>query len=83
MRIKTSKKKKIDCLTFCAICAFYAFYAHRLFSFSAFCAFLCVWNLFVKENKTTLVPSFILLLQRSLHYKELLKFNNKITSTTL
>ena len=48
MRIKTSKKKKkIACLTFCAFCAFYAF--------------LCVSDLFVKENKTTLIPSFIVL----------------------
>ena len=29
MRIKTSKRKKIACLTFCAFCAFYAFYAHK------------------------------------------------------
>ena len=27
MRIKTSKRKKIACLTFCAFCSFYAFYA--------------------------------------------------------
>ena len=48
--IKTSKRKKIACLTFCTFCAFYAFYAHkkhlrggsRLFLFCAFCAFLCV-----------------------------------------
>ena len=46
MRIKTSKKKKIACLTFCTLCAFYAFYARkkrlsesRLFAFCTFCAF--------------------------------------------
>ena len=31
MRIKTPKRKKIACFTFCAFCAFYSFYA--------FCAF--------------------------------------------
>ena len=29
MHIKTSKRKKIACLTFCAFFAFYAFYAHK------------------------------------------------------
>ena len=33
MHIKTSKRKKIACLMFCAFFAFYAFYA-----FWAFCA---------------------------------------------
>ena len=61
--MKTSKKKRIACLTFCTFCAFYAFYAHRLFSFCPFWALLCVWNLFVKEYKTSRVPSFILLLR--------------------
>ena len=45
MGIKTSKWRKIACLTFCAFCAFYAFYARKkrlsescLFTFCAFCA---------------------------------------------
>ena len=29
MRIKTSKRKKVTCLTFYAFCAFYAFHAHK------------------------------------------------------
>ena len=51
MRIKTSQRKKIACLTFSTFCAFYAFYGFyerkkrlsesRLFTFCAFCAFLC------------------------------------------
>ena len=49
MRIKTSKKKKVACLKFCAFYAFYAlyaFYTHKkylsescLFAFCAFRAF--------------------------------------------
>ena len=46
MRIKTSKKKKIVCLTFCAFCAFYAFYA-----FYAFRAFVRVKSSCKKNNK--------------------------------
>ena len=43
MRIKTSKRKKIACLTFCALCAFY--------TFCAFCAF-CAHEIFLqKKNK--------------------------------
>ena len=38
-----------------------------------FLCFLCVWNLFVKKNKTALIPSFILLLP-------LLLINNKLES---
>ena len=56
MGTKTSKKKEIACLTFCAFCAFYAFYAHKkclsesgLFGFCAFCAFrMCEIFLFKK-----------------------------------
>ena len=50
--------------------AFYAFYAGKniwvkfaCLTFSAFCAFFFVWSLFVKKNKTALIPSFILLLK--------------------
>ena len=47
MSIKTSKRKKVACLPFCAFCAFYVFCAYkkhlrggsRLFAFSAFYAF--------------------------------------------
>ena len=62
MRIKTSKKKKIACLMFCAFCAFcffYAFYAFyvrkkrlsesRLFTFYAFGAF-CVCEIFLQKK---------------------------------
>ena len=52
MRIKTSKKKKIACLTFGDFGAFYGFYARkkclsdsRLFAFCAFCAF-CACEIF-------------------------------------
>ena len=59
MRIKTSKRKKIACLTFCAFCDFYAFwafcalYAHKkhlsescLFAFCTFCTFFFVCEIF-------------------------------------
>ena len=58
-KTSNNNNKKIACLTFCA---FYAFYADRLFSFCAFCAFYAVVCVcFRKKDKTTLVPSFILL----------------------
>ena len=63
MRMKTSKKKKVVCLTFCAFCVFYAFYAFNAhkkhlrggaaqsrFELLCFLCFLCVWNLLVKKK---------------------------------
>ena len=42
MCIKTSKRKKIACLTFCAFCVVYAFYE--------FCAF-CACEIFLQKKK--------------------------------
>ena len=63
MRMKTSKRKKVACLKFFA---FYAFCVciKRLSEsrlFDVLC-FLCVWNLFLRKNKTALISSIILLL---------------------
>ena len=82
MHIKTSKRKKIACLTFFAFCAFYAFYAfypHKkhlrggksLVYVLCFLCFLCVWNPLVKKKiikrfKTALIPSFTILLPNAL-----------------
>ena len=60
--IKTSKKKKVACLMFCAFhafCAFYAFYTRikcmsksRLFTFCVFCAFyaFCAYKKHLSES---------------------------------
>ena len=92
MRIKTSKRKKIACLTFCA---FYAFYAHKihlrggksLVCILCFLCFLCVWNLLVKKNKTkqktkrfkvALVPSSTILMRQAIRFAEkLARLSNK------
>ena len=60
MRIKTSNKKKVACLMFCAFCdfcAFYALYMHKkrlseshLFAFCAFCSF-CAYKKCLRESR--------------------------------
>ena len=64
MRIKTSKKKKIACLTFCA---FYSFYARKKRLSESVACLRFVLFVRVKsyrlKNKTALIPSFILLLK--------------------